>query len=810
MKRYNRSCHKEFALLNPQFRDLNKNDIEAKILALKTSREASDYIFTIDQAIRHCSNIADIEVISRKLECLKITEIFVSHEGSLTGAPVVSRNIVDEFSKNGTPLLISFGQNDAFRNLNNTIVLNFHSSKSRIAYWGYLLGIWLIQLGCISSRTKIIGSTIESSDFLIGVCDALNRGSCTLLHEHPYYYGVERLERLLAASQKIIYSSDYVLNGWITALKSDADKYFFNWQMTKQAQPIQSIATKRYDMTKEATTKYITADSDKLAISGAGHIQPRKGVHLFLEIIAEIARSINKYPNLSGKRIVATWVGKPKNKTEYTLYIESKANWLAREFPNLEINILAHCSNYIEHIQDSDIFLCPSTVDPLPNVVLDALQIGVPAFILKGCNGHEDSYRSHGLSELIMEPSCIESSANTCLSLVNSSVENQRLVKRKISQLLSSYPSHSEYAKIVKKQAKLASLIYLKISKSSSFTIKSGWESVLRKYGSYFVPYQFPERQTEYGALVAGLHNYWGCPSRVASPLTAKYDYKRLIAKFMPKDRASNMPQPRREMAVIIDPQKEAIKSEVGYDVHIHSFYPDICEEILHRIELLPKLPRKVLITYPRGLNKETINLQNSTSLDLDFVETPNIGRNIIPLKHINGRIESDYLVHLHTKKSLHSNPKIIEAWNKYLLSTLIGKGGSSSRLINILDTMVSKSIKLAYPLEPTYQHLGRNAAGMNNLLRRLHKHNIISGSLNDLSAEMFYSYPCGLMFVASKDFVQTILAPMISVINYDEVKEPLPYDGTMLHAAERCIPLLATINECDIGFILPPSGITR
>jgi hypothetical protein len=50
----------------------------------------------------------------------------------------------------------------------------------------------------------------------------------------------------------------------------------------------------------------------------------------------------------------------------------------------------------------------------------------------------------------------------------------------------------------------------------------------------------------------------------------------------------------------------------------------------------------------------------------------------------------------------------------------------------------------------------------------------------------------------------------MIDLIRADEVAEPVPYDGTLLHAAERCIPLIATLKRSSIGLILPPIGIVR
>lgn len=798
----------EFALLNPQFRYLRYSQLSQKIADLRASPAASSYVYTVNSAVVEHGGIQDIEEIAARLNGLNITDILVSHEGSLTGAPIVCKNLANSFAHDGTPILISFGNNSAFTSLSNVILINFNSHSSRTAYWGYLLGLWLLDMGCITKNTKIVGSTLEVSNFLIGLCDAMNKGSCTLLHEHPYYYGYDRLEWLLAASQAVVYSSDYVLDGWRTTLKSEADIQFYHWKFTKQPQPIQSPITYHDNTTKITVKNYSPKYNDKIVISGAGHIQPRKGVHLFLEIAAEIARIIKSHPLHSERKIIATWVGLPDKTTEYSLYIISKANWLQRELPNLKVNLHPSCDDFIKFIRDSDIFLSTSTVDPLPNVVLDALSNGIPAFVMGGNNGHEEYFIENGLRQLVLPSNSIEKSAIACIDLVTSSPSHQDQIQKNILQLINGFPSQVEYTKIIREQATNANIVFDELVNSSRHLIKVGWETVLREYGSHFVSYQFPDRQTEYGAIVAGIHKYWGYPSKVMSPLTAKYDYRRLINKLFSQDLLAEIREECNDIAFMIDPAKSAGNTSLSYDAHIHCFYPDVCVEILNRIERLPIHPNNILITYPAQIAEEVSKLPSSTILDITLIQTPNIGRNIFPIKDIAMHASSDYIVHLHTKKSTHSDPTAIAKWNDYLLSTLIGND-SHSNLVTILNAMFSKSASVAYPLEPTYQQLGKNSAGINEIFQRLHKRNLLRPTL-ELNDDMFFPYPCGCMFIASNDFLRTMLIPMIDLINNDEVTEPLAYDGTLLHAAERCIPLIATSHKHLIGLILPPRGICR
>jgi glycosyltransferase involved in cell wall biosynthesis len=799
----------EFALLNPQFRELSALQIAAKVRELRHSPEAYNFVYTIESAIVDHGGIDSILEIKQWLSNVTITDIILSHEGSRTGAPVVCRNLASSMSVDGQPVIISFGENAIFSELDGIPLINFSNPASRTSYWGFLLGRWLLGLGCLADDIRIIGSTLESSEFLLGFCDAVNKGSCVLLHEHPYYYGHDKLERLFAAAQAVVYSSDYVLNGWKTALKSDADKYFHHWLWTKQPQPIQSVSRIGNGLEGENELKLIPSKENQITISGAGHIQPRKGVHLFLELVAEIARMAKKSSQFSNHKIIATWIGNPEHATEYSLYISSKANWIQRELENLEIYLLPSCDDYVSYIHDSDIFLSTSTVDPLPNVVLDALASGVPAFVIGGSNGHEEYYRAHGLGELVLPPNSIKSSAQACLNFFSSGLDHHNLTRSRIYNLIGSYPTQANYAGLVREEAKKANLIYQDVCHTALRLSREGWIDVIREYGSHFVSYQFPKRQLEYGSIIAALHAYWGYCSKVQSPLSAKFNYRRLVHALLSKE-SLKITRISHQIASVIDANKQAHKSNASYDIHIHAYYPDVALDIIKRIECLSHHPRKVLITYPQKVVRQVESIFSETTLSLVCVETPDIGRNILPIKHIANHIESDYIIHLHTKKSTHSDPTMTNRWNEYLISSLIGNERNPSRVAKIVDAMHERHCAVAYPLEPTYQQIGRNSTGMNRIINQLYSSSLIPVSANPLSNEMYFPYPCGCMFIAETSFCIDTLVPMINLVDNEEIAEPLAYDGTVLHAIERCIPLAASLTGKDVAFILPPAGLTR
>lgn len=798
----------EFALLNPQFRDLPAHEIKRQLSAITNSSEASKFALTIWSAVVDHGGIENISSVAHHLLNKKISNIIISHEGSKSGAPVVCKNLSESLGKTGSVILISFGTNHIFNHLEGVIVINFSSPLSRSGYWGFLLGKWLTDLGCIDTGTGIIGSTLETSDFIIGLCDALEKGSCTLLHEHPYYYGYEKLDRLLAASQSVIYSSEYVKNGWRLALQADADKYFSHQKLKKLPQPLQSTLARDY--TPPSDFPVFGVEESRLNIIGAGHVQPRKGVHLFIEIIAELARLVKTNRSLSNLAISATWIGLPEYETEYSLYIQSKAKWLQRELEDLNIKILPLCDNYLDYIANSHIFLSTSTVDPLPNVVLDSLCSHIPAFVLSGHNGHEEYFLQNGLDCLILDPKSIHASAVKLLEFISRQKHEMQEVHSNIAKLIDRFLTHEEYAVAIQKEAQYANSIYDSISSKSRLLNRQGWNDVLQEYGSHFVSYQFRERQAQYGAIVAGLHSHWGYYTKVQTPLVAKYKYRAFLRDAFSPAIATLLSSQHPHIVSIIDPNQVRQVASVTYDVHIHAFYPDVALRLIRRLESLSHSPSNVFITFPGELDPSLGFAQSSTNLNLIFIEVPNVGRNILPISHVVDHIESQYFIHLHTKKSTHTDSLIIERWNEYLLGTIFGNEANGLQVMKTLSMMHEQDISFAYPLEPTFQQLGRNTSGIIELLNRLDNASMARFTLGNIDKEMVFPYPCGCVFISEARFAKEYIAGLIGLVDPSEVSEPLPYDGTLLHAMERCFPLVASLSGLNIGLILPPPGTVR
>lgn len=803
----------EFRIVNPHARLLANANISEIIdnETIKRNKEGTIYeLVSFEDAVLNASGFSDFSEIEAQLRTHSFSSIVVSHEGSVTGAPVVCANLCRSLSNNN--ILISFGSNQVFTSLSDdTLLLNFVNQDRRTAQWGFILGSWLLEKACLSEDLAIIGSTIESSSFISGLCLALDKGACTLLHEHAQYYEVSRLEQLLASSQTIVYSSEYVKSSWLKALSHDCDGLISSKNLVILPQPIPSNVDHSLDNLTKNSTEVVT---HALRICGAGHVQPRKGVHLFLELCREVAVLASAEDNLS---LEVIWIGMPKEDTEYSQYIMSKARSLSRNVANLNISLLPTDPSYLEEIKKCDLFVCPSTVDPLPNIVYDAICVGVPAFIFSMGNGHAEYYRKFGLDMLILDQNNLKSSAESVFSFWINSQNRQNDVLLKYKKLLYSYPSQEEYSErilsLARQSSKLRAGTLRYISKTVDFSM-----SAERLALGHF-PFSPPSQVYNNALTARQLLDLWGYKRLWLSASEAKYSFLRCFLKLVGPSKnklsgESTVNKVAKDLVFVFrQPSTSFANSNVApqYDIHLHAYYPDAAIANCNFFRKLAHRPNNVVITFVNEETREIIENASPRDLNLHFIKVANIGRNLLPILSACSSLSSPYTIHLHTKKSLHSSADMVEKWTSFLFDTLFGDD-CCSRLSENLQMMESSQIDFAYPLDPNVQWIGRNADLMNEIILRMKLNGLID--VNSVSGSIAKGdqipYPCGYMFIAKTKFLKDVVYPVLNLLSTNEIQEPLPYDGTMLHALERLTPLLATLLDKRIALLVPGPNVSR
>ncbi len=239
--------------------------------------------------------------------------------------------------------------------------------------------------------------------------------------------------------------------------------------------------------------------------------------------------------------------------------------------------------------------------------------------------------------------------------------------------------------------------------------------------------------------------------------------------------------------------------------LHIHLHYPELAEEMLGAL----------------AANAARLDLFVSTTSDAKAEELrarfaaygrgavvveacPNRGRDVGPmLTRFAERLQGyDVFGHVHGKRSLALTSVGLSLdlgtrWHSFLMQHLVGDLNPMADLV--LDRFAADAaLGLVFPEDPNLTGWSLDREIAQGLARRM-----------DPTMEVPHSidFPIGTMFWARPAALKPLFDLRLGWDDYPE--EPVPIDGTMLHALERLLPVVAT----HAGFGLTTThvpGITR
>ncbi|MGY5449821.1 rhamnan synthesis F family protein [Agarivorans sp. MS3-6] len=249
--------------------------------------------------------------------------------------------------------------------------------------------------------------------------------------------------------------------------------------------------------------------------------------------------------------------------------------------------------------------------------------------------------------------------------------------------------------------------------------------------------------------------------------------------------------------------QQQAISKKTDKKIALcfHIFYEDFID---YYAECLADFPGQVDIFI--SVSKEGIDTKAQQQLSqlttVNKVVTaivPNRGRNFGPMLVEFGKqlLNYDLLCHMHSKKSLYSGREQRQ-WADYLGEYLLKDQAVLKRMLAHFDN--DPDCGIYYPtsfwMMPNW---------VNHWLKnKPHSGRWVTQWGLSLDRD-FLAYPVGGMFWARPQALKQLFDADYS---YDDFPaEPLPNDGSELHALERCIGLLAEKNGYKQLFYYPPLG---
>ncbi len=207
--------------------------------------------------------------------------------------------------------------------------------------------------------------------------------------------------------------------------------------------------------------------------------------------------------------------------------------------------------------------------------------------------------------------------------------------------------------------------------------------------------------------------------------------------------------------------------------------YPDLAEDFARRLTFAA-CPIDLFVTttdrQKRGVLEEAFAGYKQGTVS--YIEVPNRGRDIGPfLTHIRsalGQWQYDVVGHLHAKRSAAVDSAMGDRWRHYLLQTLLGES-----LPQLLDLFAQdERLGLVFPEDRHVVGWDKNYELAKQLAERIEPRP---------SLPAFPCFPLGTMFWARRAALEPLWNAGFKTEDFP--REPVPYDGTILHTIERMLP---------------------
>jgi len=436
--------------------------------------------------------------------------------------------------------------------------------------------------------------------------------------------------------------------------------------------------------------------------------------------------------------------------------------------------------------QHADILLLSSRLDPLPNVAVDAMSMGLPVVCFDKTTGIAALLTDHGLGDACVAPYLdIQGLASRVLSLVNDPDARERIGKKQM-ELSSQLFNMSHYVENIEKIA-LAESAGAALEKEDCVTI-SGADVLDRD----FILPSWSWMRTE--DVVRLYVRSWASGIYLRKPFAGFHP-----GMYLEQHGVGNVGRnPLADYLLagkpagpwlfeVINPASAALKTRESMRtaLHVHIFYPDLARDIIKRLVTNTIRPDLLISVPSQNTGDEVIAVLRECGCEVaDMQVVPNRGRDIGPLLTTFGKTlihNYDLVGHLHSKKTATFNDSSIgNTWLVFLLENLLG--GQHAMADKIISHMTSdRSLGLVFPDDPSVIGWAGNGAPAASLADSLGLGELPKGHFN---------FPVGTMFWARTEALRPLVELDLGWNDYPS--EPLPYNGTMLHAIERLLPFVA------------------
>lgn len=729
--------------------------------------------------------------------------LLVSHEMSRTGAPILVQNVARELSARYNIFVVSIRGGDlvdAILDVSVEVVVSGRYPQRGNSSWRFLKRF-------LSGKDLdfAVVNSVESRHVL-PLLHELGVTSVSLIHEFASYTRPQTaFTDVMTYADEVVFSSPLTLENAAEAAGVEISPKVHVFPQGKciipggtQLQMADKVERQRL----KAHLRPAGHENDFLVI-GAGHVQIRKGVDLFIEV----AR--HAMANTTGRPLRFVWIGSgydPEYDSDYSVYLQDQ---LKRSGLVDDLLILPP-TNEIEYAyEQADALLLPSRLDPLPNVAIDAMLTGLPVLCFENATGI-----SAVLKQGNLETTCVAEYLNTANMV------------EKLEALVASPDLYADVAHRAQAHAQEIFEMSAYVARIENLALASNARKLNRASDVEIIAAE-PKFRQEY-VLSPG--------SKVISKNQLAEQYLTDISKralprrpepgFNPHLYAYHM-LTGKDQALSADPYADFLKrgrpagpwslpvicenSAIAVDeptllprcaLQIHAYYVDMLTPLLAHIRVNTTRPALFVSVVDEKAQTEAKLILSDYEGDWSIRIIPNAGRDIGPLLTGFGAdliANYDVVGHVHTKKSVAlSDDDLVENWTRFLLENVLGGTIGGAMLDRVLTAFAENDqLGVVFPSDPHLMAWTRNRDQAQRLADRLGLGNL----------PVAFDFPLGTMFWMRADALRPFVDLRLGWSDYP--REPIAGDGTMLHALERLFGIVPVLNGYKAA-VTCVAGLTR
>lgn len=724
----------------------------------------------------------DIELATAGIRPRRSTILFIVHEATRTGAPFLAWNLIGQLSKkyNVVTVLLKGGPIEAELQEVSAALIRIpeemvHLSEDAAALLRKVIAVY--------SPRYAIANTSVTRDLAVTL-ERIGLPAIALIHE----FSSDR-QPIGCMHGLFKYVSKVVFPAPIVAESYEKDYYMLR---TREHHVLAQGVTKHPQL--EARKADREADvlppipRDAFMVLGLGTVTYRKGVDLFISTAAELFRHDET------RTFAFVWAGHnfPFDRM-YKVYLQEQ---IARCGLSDRVFLIDEVRDVRPLYKRADAMILSSRLDPLPNVAIDAALSGKPVVCFDGASGTADILKNDKRTRSLVVPhQDVAAAARVVLRLSRdkkyrdgvsgaireigkASFDMKRYVaslERLGAECQQDMAQHRRDCEIIRRAGVFNSSLCFGTQENQS----NDEELIVR----YLREAHLARPLERAGSGLRLRRPMLGFNPLIYASDNPKFHQVRQdpLAHFL----LSGQPEGRWKHQVISPREGERYAAtDLRVAMHGHFHYPDLLGDFLDRLSLNAAPVDLYLTTTGKdeaAQIERTLKTRKIRAAEVRIV--PNRGRDIGAFLGLLGRQLANYDVigHMHGKKSPHVAAQIGDGWRDFSFQHLIGARYPMADIV-LSNFASDPTLGLVFPEDPHLNDWDQNARLGAELARRMRIRQPLPAH---------FDFPIGTMFWARP----AALKPLLDLkLNWNDFpREPLPIDGTIIHAIERLVGFAAS-----------------